>query len=90
MAELKTLINIGQELQKKLNSVDIHTTQELMDIGAKQAFLKLKSMYPETCLIHLYALHGAVENVELSQISNQTRHDLKSFNERLKANGVIA
>ena len=52
------MMNIGKEMAKKLTSVGIDSPEKLAESGAKQAFLKLKGMYPQVCLVHLYALEG--------------------------------
>ena len=56
MAELTSMMNIGKEMAKKLDSVGIGSAEELVCSGAEQAFLKLKERYPNVCLVHLYAL----------------------------------
>ena len=55
MAELASMMNIGREMAKKLDSVGIGSAEELIRSGAEQAFLKLKERYPNVCLVHLYA-----------------------------------
>ncbi len=69
MAELTSMMNIGKEMAKKLASVGIASQEELIQSGAEQAFLKLKERYPQVCLVHLYALEGAVCNVEFNSLS---------------------
>ena len=64
MAELTSMMNIGKEMARKLDSVGIGSAEELVRLGAEQAFLKVKERYPNVCLVHLYALEGAVCNVE--------------------------
>lgn len=39
MAKLTSMMNIGREMSKKLTSVGIDSAEELIYIGAKQAFL---------------------------------------------------
>ena len=34
--------------------------EKLIELGAKQAFVKLKQEYPQVCLVHLYTLEGAI------------------------------
>ena len=40
MAELTSMMNIGKEMAKKLESVGIGSAEELARLGAEQAFLK--------------------------------------------------
>ena len=42
MAELASMMNIGREMAKKLDSVGIGSAEELIRSGAEQAFLKLR------------------------------------------------
>lgn len=59
---------------------------ELMESGSKQAFFRLKEVDPEVC--HLYALEGAVQNVEFNSLSEETKRDLKGFSDFLKGSGL--
>ena len=75
MAELTSMMNIGREMAKKLNSVGIGSAEELLRLGAEQAFLKVKGSYPNVCLVHLYALEGAVCNVEFNSLSKDRKKE---------------
>lgn len=68
----------------KLTAVGIDSPERLMEAGAKQAFVKLKEAYPNVCLVHLYALEGAVQNMEFNALSEETKKDLKEFSDFLK------
>ena len=35
MIELNTMLNIGKEMTRKLNSVDIHSAESLIQVGSK-------------------------------------------------------
>jgi DNA transformation protein len=76
--------NIGKEIEKKLKSIGICSAEELKQIGGKEAFLRLKTRYPNVCLVHLCALQGAIDNVEYNQLSGETKRDLKEFSNELK------
>ena len=47
-------------MASKLKSAEINTAEELVEIGAKEAFFRLKMKYPQVCLAHLYTLEGAI------------------------------
>ena len=85
MAELTSLKNIGKEIERKLKSVGINSAEELKEIGSKDAFCRLKLKYPEICLVHLYTLEGAIDNIEYNQLSNETKKDLKEFIDQWKS-----
>ncbi len=84
MADLTTMPNIGKEMASKLKSVEIDTAEELIEIGSKEAFFRLKTKYPQVCLVHLYTLEGAIQNVEFHCLSEETKADLKKFSDSLK------
>lgn len=81
MSELKTMENIGSEMAKKLTAVGIDSPEELRRHGSKQAFLKLKQAYPQVCLVHLYALEGAIQNMEFNNLSEEKKRELKEFSD---------
>lgn len=84
MTELTSMMNIGIEMDKKLRSVGIESSEQLIETGAKEAFLKLKQKYPGVCLVHLYALEGAVHDTEYNRLSEETKKELKEFSDFLK------
>ncbi len=84
MADLTKMPNIGKEMANKLKSVGINTAEELIEIGSKEAFFRLKTKYPQVCLVHLYTLEGAIQNVEFNCLSEKTKADLKKFSDSLK------
>lgn len=84
MAELTSMMNIGSEMSKKLSSVGIGTAEELIYVGAKQAFSRLKEAYPNVCLVHLYTLEGAITNTEYNSLSADKKKELKEFSDSLK------
>ena len=84
MTDLTTMMNIGKEMASKLKSVEIDCAEKLMEVGSKEAFFRLKTKYPQVCLVHLYTLEGAIENVEFNCLSEETKKDLKAFTDSLK------
>lgn len=84
MTELTSMVNIGGEMARKLRAVGIGSAEELMETGAKEAFFRLKTLYPQVCLVHLYALEGAVQNVEFNNLPQAQKRDLKAFSDCLR------
>ncbi|MDE7405500.1 MAG: TfoX/Sxy family protein [Clostridiales bacterium] len=84
MTELTSMLNIGKEMASKLKSVDITTAEQLIELGAKEAFCRLKSKYPNVCLVHLYTLEGAIQNIEFNNLDEKTKASLKAFSDSLK------
>lgn len=56
MGELSKLPNIGKVLEKQLNDVGINTVDELINLGSKEAWLKIKEIDDSACLNRLMAL----------------------------------
>ncbi len=83
MTELTSLKNIGKEMERKLKTVGINSAEELKEIGSEEAFFKLKLRYPEICLVHLYALQGAIDDVEFNELPEEIKRKLKNFSDKL-------
>ncbi len=81
MSELTEMMNIGKEMAKKLTAIGIDSSEKLIQIGAKQAFLQLKQKYPNVCLVHLYTLEGAITNTEFNCLSEEKKKELKEFSD---------
>lgn len=79
--------NIGREMARKLAAVGVRTPEELAEAGAKDAFFRLKTLYPGVCLVHLYALEGAVRGVDFHELPPEVKADLKEFSDALKEKG---
>lgn len=84
MEGLTSMQNIGTEMARKLAAVGINTPEKLTQIGSKQAYFKLKEVFPQVCLVHLYALEGAIHNTAYNCLSEQTKRELKQFSDQLK------
>ncbi len=83
MAGLTSMRNIGRVMARKLATVGINSPEKLSAIGAKQAFFQLKAVYPQVCLVHLYTLEGAIEQIEFNQLSKEKKKELKEFSDFL-------
>ena len=63
MAEPASMRNIGKEIEKKLKSIGTCSAGELKQIGSKEALFRLKARQPNACLVHLYTLQGAIDDI---------------------------
>lgn len=79
MGELLKLPNIGKEVERQLNEAGIFTYDELVDIGAKEAWLKIQQNDPSACVNRLLALEGAIQGVKKTMLSQETKTNLKDF-----------
>lgn len=83
MSEIKTL-NLGKTMEKKLHSVGIHSAEELIAIGSKQTVCRLKAQYPSTCVVILYHLEAAIRGVEIKELDDKCKSELKTFFAEIK------
>lgn len=79
MGQLQKLPNIGKVVEGLLTAVEINTPEELLTIGSKEAFLRIRSVDPTACLNMLYGLEGAVQGIRDTKLSPETKQDLKTF-----------
>ena len=84
MSELTSMMNIGREMARKLTSVGVDSSERLVEVGAKQAYFMLKTTYPQVCLVHLYALEGAIQHTEFNSLSAEKKQELKEFSDAIK------
>jgi len=85
MAELTSLKNIGKEMEHKLKSVGISTAEELKIVGSKDAFVRLKTLYPKVCAVFIYTLEGAISDVAYNELPQDVKEDLKEFSNSFSA-----
>ncbi len=77
MGELSKLPNIGKVLEKQLNEVGINTADELIDIGSKEAWLKIKEVDESACINRMMALEGAIQNIRWHNLSETDKKKFK-------------
>ena len=77
--ELTKLPNIGPELSRMLNEVEIRDSEELKELGAEMALLRMKAQGLEVCFHKLTALEGAVQGIKKSQLTPERRAELRAF-----------
>jgi DNA transformation protein len=79
MGELSKLPNIGAEVERQLNEVGIFTYDELKDIGAEKAWLKIQEIDVSACIHRLLALEGAIHGIKKTALPQERKADLKEF-----------
>lgn len=84
MTELTSMKNIGKKLERKLKIIGVNSAEDLKKLGSKGTFFQLKQRFPEVCLVHLYALEGAITDIDFNGLSEATKKDLKAFSDELK------
>ncbi len=96
MGELSKLKGLGPKSEKWLNEIGIATEDQLRELGAVEAFVRLKnecSVKPG--LNFLYAMVGALENVHWTRIAKSEKGRLlmelegyRELEEILKQEGI--
>ena len=79
MGELSKLPNIGKVLEKQLNDIGISTVDDLINLGSKEAWLKIKEIDDSACLNRLMALEGAIQNIRGHNLSGEDKDNLRDF-----------
>ena len=79
MGELSKLPNIGKVLEKQLNDVGINTIGDLVNLGSKEAWLKIQEIDESACLNRLMALEGAIQNIRWHNLSEEDKDNLRNF-----------
>ena len=79
-SELEKLPNLGAVIVGKLEEVGIRTPEQLRQIGAEQAWLRIRQQVdPGECLSSLQALEGAVRGVRWHFLPQEVKDQLKDF-----------
>lgn len=84
MNDLIKMPNIGSVLAERMAEADITTVQKLREIGAKTAFVRVKTVYPDACINHLYAIEGAIQNIRWHNLSQHAKQELRNFYNTIK------
>lgn len=84
MEDLTKLPNIGKEMEKQLKQAGINTYDELIDIGSREAWLRIQAFDPSACYNRLCGLEGAIQRVRWHELPPQTKAALKTFYEEHK------
>ncbi|MEW4413067.1 TfoX/Sxy family protein [Clostridium sp. AN503] len=79
MGELSGLPNIGKVVEEQLNQVGIHTFEDLKELGAEQAWLKIQEIDDSACIHRLLALEGALKGVKKTMLPEDRKAELKEF-----------
>ena len=79
MGELSKLPNIGKVVEEQLNQVGITTVDQLIDLGSKEAWLRIKAIDDAACINRLQGLEGARQGSKKNDLPEKTKEDLKEF-----------
>lgn len=80
MEKLTDLPNIGPVLAGNLEKAGIETPDRLRELGAEEAFLRIRTRVdPTACLHQLEALAGAAAGVRKSLLPPERKAELKAW-----------
>ena len=79
MAKRTDLPNIGPHPEQQPTVGGVATPDDLLAIGAEQAWLKVQTIDPGVCLHMLYALEGAVQGIPKAHLDPARKQELKEF-----------
>ncbi|MBQ6443256.1 MAG: TfoX/Sxy family protein [Methanosphaera sp.] len=79
MGKLSKLPNIGRVLEEQLNYAGITTVDDLINMGSKEAWLKIRELDESACLSRLMALEGAIQNIRWHDLSEDDKRNLRDF-----------
>lgn len=80
MESLKELPNVGPVAVEALRKVGIETPDQLREVGAKEAWLRIRAQVdPGACLHLLQGLEAAVEGVPKKLLTAGKRAELNAF-----------
>lgn len=79
MGELSKLPNIGGVVESQLEQVGITSPEQLREIGAKEAWLKIQAIDPSACIQRLQGLEGAVRGIPKKELPVEVKAELKEF-----------
>lgn len=71
--------NLGRVLTQKLKLVGINTPDILIEMGAENAFLRLKTVENDACFSMLCALEGAIKDIRWHYIDSHRKSELRDF-----------
>lgn len=85
MANLHELPNIGSVLEKQLHDVGIETTEQLKEIGSREAWMRIRCRDISACFNRLCALEGAIRGIHWHRLPQDVKDELRAFYHANKA-----
>lgn len=79
MCKLTSMVNIGKELEEQLKKAGIENCEQLIELGSKEAFIRIRLIDSSACVNRLYALEGAIQCIRWHYLSQDKKAELKAF-----------
>lgn len=77
--KLSDFPNIGKDTERQLKEVGINTIDELKELGAEQAWLRIQTIDESACINRLLGLEGAIMGVKKTLLPDDRKAKLKEF-----------
>lgn len=71
--------NIGKVVERQLNEVGITNIDQLKELGAEQAWLKIQNIDDSACINRLFSLEGAIKGIKKTLLPEDRKIELKEF-----------
>ena len=62
-----------------ISQFGINTVDDLVNLGSKEVWLKIKEIDDSACLNRLMALEGAIQNIRWHNLSEEDKDNLRDF-----------
>lgn len=86
---IKELINLSIKHERLLMKADIYTVEEFKEIGAYNAYVRLRKLGIDASFELFLALYSALKNINMYTLSAQEKERLlRKLNDILEANGL--
>ena len=79
--------NIGDIVMEQLKQAGITNSDELKEIGSREAWLRIQKFDPSACYNRLCGLEGAIQNIRWHNLSLEDKKKLKEFYNEHKIDG---
>lgn len=79
MSELRSMPNLGPFIVDQLYEVGILSGEDLKDVGAKHAWLKIQQIDESACIHRLYSLEAAIQGIKKKDLPQDIKDELKEF-----------
>jgi DNA transformation protein len=76
---LSKMPNIGTVLEDRLIKAGIENSEQLINIGSKDAFLRIRTIDEDACFNNLCALEGAIQGIRWHYLNDDKKEELSKF-----------
>ena len=79
MSKITSIKNLGPACERLFALIDIHTAEEVAELGAIESYIKLKLAHPRRVnLMFLYAIWTGLQGRHFNNLSSDEKEKLKA------------